>query len=681
MTPLILAVCVVFLLIMSLGAMLHWSILRSIRIARTGGCLTVIKAGLPRYVKISESVRLLDRLPAHLILQLILHEDDRFFVHGGFNVPEVVRSLRATIKNRRLKGGSSITQQLARTIFCAVPGRSSSPLRRKMKEVLVTFYLERYLSKREILALYFDHVAFWNKAIGIREAAIFLFKKIPERLTVPEGEILVSLITGAYVRLDFSESPWEEQVFDLHLSYEKLLALQRWFVSTFPERNFSILESLPLSYAELSEVLMQEAPLNQELDADRELQFQLNNAQALTIIAAQLPHIPPSFEVSHRYLPTPLSVITNLMAVSREGEVNDFQQYLFSHIDERCSVEIYSLIQKHIVAGLIFATSKISSFPPGFLFRLQELQAIELAQHLRVKSAFVALQKLLNARVEVINVKGIDLHERFYGDLHVRSATDIDILVAEDAYAVIVRCLREAGYQKQMNTSDKRDLLVARWTGETVVWIDPQLRVPIDIHVLPASRYAELYKHSERIEMREPYSDIIYRGLGKIELLEYLCQHAAKHGWCRIQWLADIDRVARTVAKEELSIIVSKERQSQCDLNTLLGFFLVKHILLRPHRVGFSVAHSHSRTIHALAHIVIAHTMVSPTNSFVGWTKIRYLWLSNRGIFKKCSCILSFLFTPTRQDLPAYDKDILWYHVALAGFMRPILGAIRVFYR
>jgi hypothetical protein len=681
MTFFILTLSVFVLIIVSFGVTLHRSIVRSIDIARVGGCLTVIKTGLPQYVYISDSVRLLHRIPAHLILQLILHEDDRYFTHRGFNVPEIIRSFRIMFRTRRFKGGSSVTQQLARTLFCAEPGRARGILRRKLKESIVTVYLERYLSKSEILALYFDHIAFWSGTRGIREASLMLFHKAPETLTIPEGEILISLITGAYGRQEFSHSPWRNQVFDLHLSYEKLLVLQRWFVSTFPNREFSILSTLPLHHEELYGALREKPLLNVELSADKEFQFQLNNALALEAVQKLLPRLSPPIELNHRYLPPSLSVIATLVAASHGGRLSDFHRYMLSNLEERDFSEIESLIKQHVVAGLLSEVPEISTFPPGFRQRVHELRAAELAQHLRVKSAFVALQKLLHSKVDIINVKGIDLHERFYEDSQVRSATDVDILVADEAYGVLAQCLREAGYQKQVKSSDERDRLIARWTAESIVWLDPKLRVQIDIHILRAAYYAELQKNSECIHMREPYAHITYRGLSRISLIKYLCQHAAKHGWSRIQWLADIERVIRTIPKDELSSIVSKKKQSQTDVNTLLGLFLVKHIFLRPHGVVFSVASPYTLTICTLAHIVITQTMISRRNSFVGWTKIRYLWLSSRGLFVKCKCILSYLFTPTLQDLPHHNKELLLHRILVASLLRPIRGTIRFFSR
>jgi hypothetical protein len=330
-----------------------------------------------------------------------------------------------------------------------------------------------------------------------------------------------------------------------------------------------------------------------------------------------------------------------------------------------------------MVAGLLSTVVDSCPLPPRFFSKLEELRVAEISQHLRLKSAFVGLQKLLDSKVDVINVKGIDLHERFYGDNLVRSARDIDILVADEAYVLLAQCLREAGYQKQINTSDERDLRIARWTGEPVVWMDPKLHVPIDVHILRASHYATLHKHSERIEMKAPFTQVMYRGLDRIELLKYLCQHAAKHGWSKIQWITDICRVLLTLPRDELLRLLSKEGQSQADFNMLLGFFLVQHIIIGTYGAHFSIIPPYRSTIYSLARIVLSQTMMSRKNSFAGWTKIRYLWLSNRSFLARMRCILSYLFTPTPQDIPLSNGKLSWHCLVLRGLMRPVLGVIR----
>ncbi|NCN28528.1 PBP1A family penicillin-binding protein [bacterium] len=117
-------------------------------------------------------------------------EDDEFFNHGGINP---ITILRAAIKNiqagRKAQGGSTITQQVAKTFFLS-PERSWT---RKIKEVFLAFKLERTFSKDKILNLYLNQIFLGQGAYGIEAAARTYFGKSAAELSLPEAAILAGL--------------------------------------------------------------------------------------------------------------------------------------------------------------------------------------------------------------------------------------------------------------------------------------------------------------------------------------------------------------------------------------------------------------------------------------------------------------------------------------------------------
>jgi monofunctional biosynthetic peptidoglycan transglycosylase len=102
---------------------------------------------------------------------VVAAEDMSFFSHHGFDTHEIEVAARDAVHGKRLRGASTITQQLAKNLWLS-PSRS--PLR-KLREVLLTRQLEKHLSKRRILELYLNVVQFGPACFGAEAAARLYF--------------------------------------------------------------------------------------------------------------------------------------------------------------------------------------------------------------------------------------------------------------------------------------------------------------------------------------------------------------------------------------------------------------------------------------------------------------------------------------------------------------------------
>jgi monofunctional biosynthetic peptidoglycan transglycosylase len=122
-------------------------------------------------------------------------EDPRFYFHHGFDYPEIWRAFITDLRARAYRtGGSTITQQVAKNLFLT-PERS---LRRKMREAILTWRLERALSKDEILEVYLN-IADWGDGIAGAEAASrAYFKKSAGELTWAESAMLASILANPH---------------------------------------------------------------------------------------------------------------------------------------------------------------------------------------------------------------------------------------------------------------------------------------------------------------------------------------------------------------------------------------------------------------------------------------------------------------------------------------------------
>ena len=135
----------------------------------------------------------LKQVSSDAVLAVLTVEDDRFTNHGGLDSLQIQTSLADWIKRgKRLRGASTITQQLAKIAFLN-PQRSFS---RKLIETVVTWRLERHLSKAEILGYYLANAAFGKRLYGLRAAAHFYFRRRPARLTLPQSLLLAALLAS-----------------------------------------------------------------------------------------------------------------------------------------------------------------------------------------------------------------------------------------------------------------------------------------------------------------------------------------------------------------------------------------------------------------------------------------------------------------------------------------------------
>jgi monofunctional biosynthetic peptidoglycan transglycosylase len=124
-------------------------------------------------------------------------EDQNFPHHWGFDLESILDALQKKGKRRRLRGASTITQQVARNLFLW-PGRSYV---RKGLEAYVTVFLELLWPKRRILEVYLNVVELGDGTYGVPAAARTFFGKRPGELTRQESALLASALPNP-IRLD-----------------------------------------------------------------------------------------------------------------------------------------------------------------------------------------------------------------------------------------------------------------------------------------------------------------------------------------------------------------------------------------------------------------------------------------------------------------------------------------------
>lgn len=123
-------------------------------------------------------------------------EDKNFYTHEGLDFKGILRAQISNVGNlvrgRRLEGGSTITQQVAKNFLLS----SEQKIERKMKEWLVTRRIEKAFTKDHILELYLNEIYLGNRSYGIAAAALNYFDKSLDELTVEEAAYLAAIPKG-----------------------------------------------------------------------------------------------------------------------------------------------------------------------------------------------------------------------------------------------------------------------------------------------------------------------------------------------------------------------------------------------------------------------------------------------------------------------------------------------------
>ncbi len=138
-----------------------------------------------------------DNIPAIFWKGLIGIEDNRFLNHFGVDLRSIIRAIITDVIDLKLtQGASTLTQQLIKNLFLT----NKKTISRKLKEIILSIYIETKLEKEQILEAYFNEV-FWGSIRGVRikglyAASLFYFNKKPDAITPYEAAILVALLKG-----------------------------------------------------------------------------------------------------------------------------------------------------------------------------------------------------------------------------------------------------------------------------------------------------------------------------------------------------------------------------------------------------------------------------------------------------------------------------------------------------
>ena len=134
-----------------------------------------------------------ESIPERVVNAFLSAEDKNFFSHPGVDAKGIIRAVIKNIKNisqnKRLEGASTITQQVAKNFLLT----NEVSMKRKIKEAILAFRIERAYKKERILELYLNQIYLGQGTYGIAAASLEYFDKSIKELSYPEAALLAAL--------------------------------------------------------------------------------------------------------------------------------------------------------------------------------------------------------------------------------------------------------------------------------------------------------------------------------------------------------------------------------------------------------------------------------------------------------------------------------------------------------
>jgi penicillin-binding protein 1A len=168
-----------------------------------------------KIVKISE-------VPQIVPHAFVAAEDSRFYQHQGFDMQSISRAFFKNFEAGRIvQGASTITQQVAKMMYLSPEKKYI----RKIKEAILAYKIDKYLTKEEILNLYLNQIYLGHGTYGIESASLGYFGKSAKELTLPEAALLAGL-------------PKAPSAYSPFLHYEKAKQRQTYVLTRMMEDGY-----------------------------------------------------------------------------------------------------------------------------------------------------------------------------------------------------------------------------------------------------------------------------------------------------------------------------------------------------------------------------------------------------------------------------------------------------------
>ena len=201
----------------------------------------------------------LDNISNEMKTTLIVSEDKSFYNHSGFDIKRIIKAFSNNISSLSIKeGASTITQQLARTIYLS----NEKSLERKIKEALIAKKIEQNYTKDEILELYLNSVYFGHNLYGIHAASHYYFNVQPSSLDYAQSALLVGILkspSNYAPDIDFEASKKQKNKVLYSLYKAKIIDVNTYYEELQKKLNFTYKKNIKDSFLYYYDALITQA--------------------------------------------------------------------------------------------------------------------------------------------------------------------------------------------------------------------------------------------------------------------------------------------------------------------------------------------------------------------------------------------------------------------------------------
>jgi monofunctional glycosyltransferase len=138
--------------------------------------------------------RPIENISSNLVRAVMAAEDQRFMTHSGFDYQELNKTVKDMVKRKRFRGASTITMQMARSVFLW----KGMDIVRKLLEAYYTVLIEAVMPKARIMELYLNSVDWGNGVIGAEAASKKYFHKSASRLNAEEAALMAAILPNPH---------------------------------------------------------------------------------------------------------------------------------------------------------------------------------------------------------------------------------------------------------------------------------------------------------------------------------------------------------------------------------------------------------------------------------------------------------------------------------------------------
>ncbi|WP_424767793.1 nucleotidyltransferase domain-containing protein [Paenibacillus sp. sgz302251] len=240
-----------------------------------------------------------------------------------------------------------------------------------------------------------------------------------------------------------------------------------------------------------------------------------------------------------------MQLLLHILKQGHDGKAAEDCRW-FSTVDWE---QVFQLARHHRVTSLLYTKLKSIDgkwIPTSLIGRLQEHYQRNAVQMLALAGELERINVLFKEhQIRSLCLKGPVLASLLYGDLSLRTSSDLDLLIPIEDLQKGERLLESIGYSK--DNYIQTILGDWKWRHHHVTYFHPELKYKIELHwrlhpgPTKEPAFDELW---ERKQKSSQHSSPIYF-LGNEDLFLFLVCHGARHGWSRLRWLIDIDRMTK----------------------------------------------------------------------------------------------------------------------------------------